>query len=300
MTYWIFKLSNQESYPDDFGRTYVYDNRHSVRVTANDFFAYLDKRGGGYAFTGHGVIRDVQSRSPGMLESRQPRLKRIYTAILGDFVRYYRPLDIQSNSADGKDNRSKLGITDVNRLGWSVSIAKINPRTFNQIVTLAYRQHHIPITAPEPADYEISDTWSLLRRRHSLERFRAAVLARQNYACAICGTTLKEVLDVAHISSYSTDIKNRANPANGIGLCAYCHRAFDSGVFRINEDGVVLSARDIEHDPVAEVHLSNLSSEARLKFLSGTDEEFLRKRFSGDPLSQTAMTEPVGILPAEP
>ena len=41
MTYWIFKLSNQESYPDDFGRTYVYDNRHSVRVTANDFLPTL-------------------------------------------------------------------------------------------------------------------------------------------------------------------------------------------------------------------------------------------------------------------
>ena len=296
MTYWIFKLSNQESYPDDFGRTYVYDNRHSVRVAANDPFVYLDKRGGGYAFTGHGVITNVLSRLPGILESRHPRLKRIYTAILGDFVQYDRPLDIQPNSADGKDNRSKLGITDVNRLGWSVSIAKLHPRTFSQIVELAYRQYHIPLTAPEPADYEISDAWSFLRRRHSLERFRATVLARQNYACAICGTTLQEVLDVAHISSYSTDIKNRANPANGIGLCAYCHRAFDSGVFRINEDGVVLSARDVEHDPVSKVHLSNLSSEDRLKLLSGTDEEFLCKRFSGDLPSQSAATEPVSIL----
>ena len=60
------------------------------------------------------------------------------------------------------------------------------------------------------------------------------------------------------------------------------------------------SARDIELDPISEVHLSNLSSEARLKFLSGTDEVLLRKRFSADPLSQTATTEPLSIPPGEP
>ena len=36
MSYWIFKLSKQEQYPDDLGKTYVYDNRHSIRVSAGD------------------------------------------------------------------------------------------------------------------------------------------------------------------------------------------------------------------------------------------------------------------------
>lgn len=101
MSYWIFKLPNQESYPDDFGQEYAYDNRHSVRVTANDSFVYLDKRDGVYAFTGHGVITNVLSRSPTAQESRCPRVKRIYTALLGDFVPYDRTLDIRPNSARG-------------------------------------------------------------------------------------------------------------------------------------------------------------------------------------------------------
>ena len=69
-----------------------------------------------------------------------------------------------------------------------------------------------------PSNYAIPDAWSLIRARHSLEQFREAVLRRQDYRCAICGTTLREVLEVAHISSYATDITNRANPANGIAL----------------------------------------------------------------------------------
>ena len=59
MTFWIFKQSEQEQYADEPGQTYVYDNRHSVRVKPGDSFVYLDKRGGGYGFTGHGTVIQV-------------------------------------------------------------------------------------------------------------------------------------------------------------------------------------------------------------------------------------------------
>ena len=115
------------------------------------------------------------------------------------------------------------------------------------------------------------DAWSFVRKRHSVERFKQVVLLRQGFACAICGTTLREVLDVAHISRYSTDMKNRANPANGIGLCAYCHRAFDGGVFRLHETGIVSVAEGSDLDPVALAHVSSVSAEARLRLLNGID-----------------------------
>ena len=83
---------------------------------------------------------------------------------------------------------------------------------------------------------------------------------------------------MAHISRYSTDVKNRANPANGIGLCAFCHRAFDGGVFRLSENGVVSMGDGRDADPVALAHLSNLSVDTRLKLLDGIDTELLRQR----------------------
>ena len=89
----------------------------------------------------------------------------------------------------------------------------------------AYAESGVSLDPLEPDDYKVPDAYSLVRRRHSLERFKATVLDRQNHTCAICGTAVREVLDVAHISSYSSDTKNRANPGNGIGLCSYCHRA---------------------------------------------------------------------------
>ena len=281
MTFWIFKQSKQEQYPDEPGQRYVYDNRHSVRVNAGDSFVYLDKRFGGYSFAGHGTVTKVLMRTAGVAELDQSKASRIYTAQLGDFVQYVRSLDIRPASVEGRRNRASLGITDVNKLGWSRSIAQISPDMYANIVDLAYRRHCIAVVPLDGTDYTVPDAWSFVRRRHSIERFKQTVLLRQGFACAICGTTLKEVLDVAHISRYSTDMKNRANPANGIGLCAFCHRAFDGGAFRLYETGVVSVAEGLDLDPVALAHLSSLSAEARLKLLNGINTELLRQRQLG-------------------
>ena len=278
MTFWIFKQSAQEQYPDEPGQRYVYDNRHSVRVNAGDSFVYLDKRFGGYGFTGHGTVTKVLMRTAEVADSGQSKISRIYTAELGDFVQYVRSLDIRSASVEGRRNRASLDITDVNKLGWSRSIAQISSDMYTSIVDLAYRRHCIALVPLEGEDYAVPDAWSFVRRRHSVERFKQVVLLRQGFACAICGTTLREVLDVAHISRYSTDMKNRANPANGIGLCAYCHRAFDGGVFRLYETGVVSVAEGLDLDPVALAHVSSLSTEARLKLINGINIELLRQR----------------------
>lgn len=256
----------------------MYDNRHSVQVTKNDSFVYLDKRNGGYGFSGHGVVENILIRSPKPSESQSPRISRIYTAELTDYVQYVRTLDIRPASVKGKRNRSRLGITDVNKLGWSRSVAQISEVMYRQIVDLAYRQKCIANIPEDSPDYEVPDAWSFVRRRHNLEWFRETVLRRQNYTCAICGTTLKEVLDVAHISQYSTDVKNRANPANGIGLCAFCHRAFDAGAFQLSDKGVVSIADDLEPDEVTTAHLSSLSVAKRIQLLNGIDKDLLRKR----------------------
>ncbi len=256
-------------------------------MAAGDSFLYLDKRGGRYAFSGHGDIERVSSTRTTPTDSVTPRVRTIYTAELREYIGYSPPLDIRPNSVPGKLNRSILGITDVNRLGWSVSIASILQTRFEQVIELAYAESNVPLSPLQASDYEVPDTYSLVRRRHSLERFKATVLNRQNHTCAICGTTVKEVLDVAHISSYSSDTKNRANPGNGIGLCSFCHRAFDKRVFVIGDDGCVFPTRDIEGDPIAKTHLSGLSLADRRQLLAGVDREFLCKRLAYGSMKET-------------
>ena len=99
MAYWIFKLSDQEIYPDELGVKYVYDNRHSIHVAPGDsYLLYLDKRGGRYSFNGHGGIGRVWSRKPTPAESVTPRLRKIYSAQLVDYCGYSSPLDIRPDS----------------------------------------------------------------------------------------------------------------------------------------------------------------------------------------------------------
>ena len=73
-------------------------------------------------------------------------------------------------------------------------------------------------------------------------------------------------------------MSNRANPANGIGLCAFCHKAFDRGVFKITETGGVLYGADVARDSIAVAHADGLSNSVRLRLLNGVERGLLRRR----------------------
>lgn len=278
MVNWIFKISSQDIYSDEPGLKYVYDNTHSVRVRAGDSYVYLDKRSGSYAFTGYGMVKTVRSRKARAKERRNALVKRVYTAGLADFVHYPRPVDLRPRSRQGRANRDWLGISDVNKLGWSSSIARLGPLMYESIIELVYRQGNIVVDSPNHFDHEVPDSWSRVKSRHTLEKFKRAVLSRQNHTCAICGTKIKELLDVAHISPYASDKKNRANPANGIGLCVFCHRAFDRRILSIRNDGTITVRGDSNDDPIARAHFRNLSRSTRGELISGVDKTLLGER----------------------
>ena len=284
MACWLFKQSEQSQYGDHPGEVYVYNNTHSRRVSVGDEFIYLDKRAGKYAFNGHGVIQDIESRGAVQSDRLNPRVKTIFTAILCDYIAYDVPLDVRRRSVVGSENRTKLGISDFNRHGWSSSVARIDQPLFDKIVDLAYVDS-IKIKSPGRLEYEVSDKWSDVKRRDSQERFRAAVIGLQGQLCAICGTTLEEVLEVAHISSYATDAINRANPANGIVMCTFCHRAFDRAVFRLDDDGNVTMLGNYatmmdrpESDAVVKAHFPGLPAGERLELIGHVDFGLLRQR----------------------
>lgn len=67
--------------------------------------------------------------------------------------------------------------------------------------------------------------------------FRQTLLKAYNHVCAICGITIKDVLEATHIIPWSEcSEKDRLNIRNGILLCANHHKLFESGFITINDD----------------------------------------------------------------
>lgn len=273
MAYWIFKIADQDLYPNVIGERHVFDNTHSVRVVPDDVFIYLDKRRG-YSFTATGVVRKLTDRLPTQSKSqRTQKVRKIFTAHLADLVWFSRPLSIASQTAEGRRNRARLGILDVNRLGWSRSIPALGESMYHAILDLADAEHLLP-SSTKPDDYSVPDTWAKARIRSAIRGFTDVVLRRSDSTCVVCGTTVSVLVDAAHLSPFACDKENRGNPANGVCLCTYCHRALDRRLIAIEPSGKLLVSPLIE-DEVALHHFSQVSTAQRTQWLTGVDRRFL-------------------------
>jgi len=275
MGYWIFKIADQELYPDIVGKEYVYDNTHSVKVQSGDVFLYLDKRNHDYSFSATGIVARVSQRPPTDTESRRTsKVQTIFTAHLKDVLWFTEPLSISLLKTEGRHNRAVLGIKDVNLLGWSQSMPQINESMYTAILNLADTEKIITLDSIKEKDYTVPDSWSKTKIRKAIAGFSDIVLSRHNSTCAVCGTRLSGMLEAAHISAYATDKKNRANPANGICLCVYCHKALDRKLIAISPEGEILISNMV-NDKIALQHFSRIAAEQRKTWLKGIDKIFL-------------------------
>lgn len=66
--------------------------------------------------------------------------------------------------------------------------------------------------------------------------FRLAVLSSYEFHCCMCGLDIPALLTAAHIVSWAEEEKLRADPQNGLCLCALHHSAFDAGLIAVNDD----------------------------------------------------------------
>jgi putative restriction endonuclease len=84
------------------------------------------------------------------------------------------------------------------------------------------------------------------RRRATLvrpgqQRFKFRVLQRYGASCMVCGISVLDLLEAAHIrpkSAHGTD-----DPRNGIVLCATHHHAYDAGFFAFEPDSLHVKFR---------------------------------------------------------
>lgn len=160
---------------------------------------------------------------------------------------------------------------------------RIDRECFLRLLDAALDGESTKTAVPEearPADWRVDDAWSLVRRRWRMRAFRATVLERHGHMCVVCGTQMRSVLDAAHIRSYASDPEHRANPANGICLCSFCHTAFDCGDLQILADGSLKFDPDLA-DEIALKHFTAVPACRRRDWLGGVDMELLRER-AGD------------------
>ena len=274
MNYWIFKTAKQNLYPDVHGVEYVYDNTHSIRVMPGDLFIYLETDQG-YSFTGTGRVAKIAKRKPTDKESaRTAKVREVSIAHLADYVEFKEALSISPATKAGRSNRAKLGIRDANLLGWSQSMPRLTEEWYETILDLAETNHLIPGNGMNESDFSVPDSWGKTKVRKAMSGFTEKVLERHNYTCVVCGTQLPGVFDAAHLSPYTSDVKNRANPANGICLCTYCHRALDRRLIAIKPNGELLVSHRVK-DSIAIEHFSAVGTDTRKKWLEGVKPEFL-------------------------
>jgi hypothetical protein len=89
-----------------------------------------------------------------------------------------------------------------------------------------------------PTDFERT-----VRARRVQSFFRAAVLTTYNSTCAISGVAGAELLTASHIIPWSDSVERRADPRNGLCLNALLDRAFDRGLFSLDDNLHVIISR---------------------------------------------------------
>lgn len=275
MTYWIFKTTEQKLYPDVLGEKYVYDNTHSVRVQKGDYFLYLDKTKN-YSFTASGIVKKITERNPTNSEAnRSPKVRTVFTAHLSDVNWFTPPLTISPTTKAGRANRGKLGLPkDINMLGWSQSMPQLNEEMFTVIIDHIGVNISFNDSDGGAEDFSIPDSWSKTRARRRLKGFNETVSKRSGGHCIVCGSNLQAVIDAAHLSPYASDEKNRANPANGICLCKYCHTCLDKSLISILPNGELLVSPSVS-DSISQFHFRRITREERLAWLAGVNPDFL-------------------------
>ena len=77
--------------------------------------------------------------------------------------------------------------------------------------------------------------------------FRSAVLSAYNSRCCITGLSIQTLLVASHIVPWRVDVRNRANPSNGLLLSALHDKAFDAGLLTISEEMTVQVSDDHMH-----------------------------------------------------
>ena len=121
-----------------------------------------------------------------------------------------------------------------------------------------------------------TDKFAITRVRLVQNFFRNAVFVSYEHQCAICNLSLVELLTASHIVPWSHDATRRADPRNGLCLCALHDRAFDRGMITLDGHFRVCISSRLKRQP------PNRMQQVTLVEWENT-QMTMPKRFAPDP-----------------
>jgi len=131
--------------------------------------------------------------------------------------------------------RGVKGLGNASRLDKEVWDEFHQDWTHGAVVAEATYQRARQDAAPSWGD-QPTTTRRVVEVRIAQQFFRRSVAAAYQYKCAICGLEgLPRLLVASHIIPWKSDVTRRADPRNGLLLCAIHDRAFDTGLIGLND-----------------------------------------------------------------
>jgi len=133
--------------------------------------------------------------------------------------------------------------------GDSTALASASEQAY---IELAHRGAAPGLDAPDMLA-ESTETETAAERRVRLVQgfFRAAVLTSYDMRCAVCELGIVDLLNASHIIPWRVNTRRRADPSNGLSLCALHDRAFDRGLITVDEAlRTVVSPRILSEPPL--------------------------------------------------
>lgn len=130
--------------------------------------------------------------------------------------------------------------------------------------------NRLSLPAPLPAEQEpalpTGPTEAQMTRPMRLVQsfFRRSVLTAYGYKCSFCNLDIPSLLNASHIIPWNISEERRADPRNGLCLCALHDRAFDRGLMTLDvENRLLVSERLKKTHPSAFHRVAFLDLEGR-------------------------------------
>ena len=132
----------------------------------------------------------------------------------------------------------------------------------SQKTWLRFQDRYALPTAIAEAQYVLpsgeTETQRLTRVRLVQGFFRDATLANYEFKCAFCALNVLALLSASHIIPWKDDVKRRADPTNGLCLCALHDRAFDRGLLGLDKNHRILVSPALKTKSPSRIHQAAL------------------------------------------
>ena len=142
--------------------------------------------------------------------------------------------------------------------GVKLSAQYINPDCLDAVLTSLAKQAADDVPSA-------TQTEALAQQRLGQARYRAALMALWNGACALTGVDIPELLRASHAKPWSdASDRERLDPFNGLLLEVRFDQLFDQGLISFNADGIMMTSVRLSTDHCRRL---GITPNMRLRFI---------------------------------